>query len=303
VTSESTTFLMASWMKPAWLVATSSSSSGNSCRSCSRTATTASVTRTVFEPASLKTSRPTDSRPPYRVMDSRSRKPSTTVATSRTRSRRASASASPFSAVPAGWVVRRTTTSPICSTASNSPSVWSGYWYRPRRIRPPGALTLAAASAFSTSWIVRPKRSSFDGSTSTWISRSTPPVTVACATPSICSSRRLTTVSAMSFSSHRSALPATLTAMIGSDAGSVRRTAGRLAISGSMSRALSSRSRTFSAAKSMSVPQAKRSVTRDTPSRETLSMRSMPGTAATWRSISAVTRRSTSLGATPGYDV
>src|SRR5690606_4611781 len=83
----------------------------------------------------------------------------------------------------------------------------------------------------------------------------------------------------------------------------VRRTAGRLASSGSWPRPLSSRSRTLSTAKSMSVPQAKRSVTRETPSRDTLSTRSMPGTAATCRSISAVTRRSTSVGATPWYVV
>ena len=79
--------------------------------------------------------------------------------------------------------------------------------------------------------------------------------------------------------------------------------AGRVALSGSTSRTLSMRSRRFSMAKSMSVPHAKRSVTRLTPSRETEVTRSTPGTAAASASMRSVTRRSTSAGATSGYDV
>ena len=53
--------------------------------------------------------------------------------------------------------------------------------------------------------------------------------------------------------------------MIGSDSGSTRRIVGRPTVSGSDSRTLSIRSRTLSMAKSMSVPHAKRSVTRLSP--------------------------------------
>ncbi len=67
-----------------------------------------------------------------------------------------------------------------------------------------------------------------------------------------------------------------------------------------VSRMLSSRSRTLSMAKSMSVPQEKRRVTRLTPSRDTEVTFSTPGTAATWASTRSVTRRSTSAGATSG---
>ncbi len=91
--------------------------------------------------------------------------------------------------------------------------------------------------------------------------------------------------------------------MTGSDSGSTRRMAGRVALSGSASRTLSRRSRTLSMAKSMSVPHAKRSVTRLTPSRDTDVTRSTPGTAAHSASMRSVTRRSTSAGATSGYDV
>jgi len=51
--------------------------------------------------------------------------------------------------------------------------------------------------------------------------------------PSICSSRRLNTDSARSFSDPRSVAPDTDTAMIASEFGSVRSTMGRPAISGS----------------------------------------------------------------------
>jgi len=88
--------------------------------------------------------------------------------------------------------------------------------------------------------------------------------------------------------------------MMGSDSGSTLRIRGRLAVSGRVSRMLSSRSRTFSMAKSMSVPQAKRSVTRLTPSLDTDVTRSTPGTAALWASTRSVTNRSTSAGATSG---
>ena len=63
---------------------------------------------------------------------------------------------------------------------------------------------------------------------------------------------------------------------------------------------LSSRSRTLSTAKSMSVPQANLSVTSEMPSRDTLSTRSTLGTALTFCSTISVTNRSTSLGATSG---
>ncbi len=53
-------------------------------------------------------------------------------------------------------------------------------------------------------------------------------------------------------------------------------------------------------AKSMSVPQAKRTVTRLTPSRDTDVTRSTPGTATARDSIGSVTSRSTSAGATSG---
>ena len=68
--------------------------------------------------------------------------------------------------------------------------------------------------------------------------------------------------------------------MMGSDSGSMRRMRGRSEVSGRNSRMLSTRSRTLSMAKSMSVPQAKRSVTRLTPSRDTDVTFSTPGTAA-----------------------
>ncbi len=138
------------------------------------------------------------------------------------------------------------------------------------------------------------------GSTSTWISRSNPPVTAASATPSSCSKRLRKTDSAASLVAQRSVLPATEMAMMGSDSGSTRRIRGRLAVSGRLSRMLSNRSRTLSMAKSMSVPQAKRRVTRLTPSLETEVTRSTPGTAAPWASTRSVTSRSTSAGATSG---
>ena len=97
--------------------------------------------------------------------------------------------------------------------------------------------------------------------------------------------------------------PETDKVMMGSDSGSTRRIAGREALSGSDSRTLSMRSRTLSMAKSMSVPHAKRSVTRLTPSRDTEVTRSTPGAAAACPSMRSVTRRSTSAGATSGYDV
>ncbi len=53
-------------------------------------------------------------------------------------------------------------------------------------------------------------------------------------------------------------------------------------------------------AKSMSVPQPKRRVTRLTPSLETDVTRSTPGTAAASASMRSVMRRSTSAGATSG---
>ena len=51
----------------------------------------------------------------------------------------------------------------------------------------------------------------------------------------------------------------------------------------------------------MSVPHAKRNVTREIPSRDTLSTRSTPGTELTLCSIRSVRNRSTSRGATSGY--
>jgi len=53
----------------------------------------------------------------------------------------------------------------------------------------------------------------------------------------------------------------------------------------------------------MSVPHENRRVTSDTPSRDTLSTFSTPGTRLTPRSISSVTNRSTSAGPTSGYCV
>ena len=64
---------------------------------------------------------------------------------------------------------------------------------------------------------------------------------------------------------------------------------------------LSSCSRTLSTAKSMSVPHAKRSMTREIPSRDTLSTRSTPGTELTRCSMRSVRKRSTSRGATSVY--
>ncbi len=78
---------------------------------------------------------------------------------------------------------------------------------------------------------------------------------------------------------------------------------GRVAVSGRASRRLSIFSRTPSMAKSMSVPHVKRSVTRLTPSRDTDVTFSTPGTAAASDSTRSVTTRSTSAGATSGYDV
>ena len=58
-----TTLASASEMKPAWLMATSSFTSGYSVRSCAITSSTCSATRTVFASASLNTSSPTASLP------------------------------------------------------------------------------------------------------------------------------------------------------------------------------------------------------------------------------------------------
>jgi hypothetical protein len=169
---------------------------------------------------------------------------------------------------------------------------------------PPGALTFAAASALDTSSSVTPSASSRAGSTATWISRSRPPVTATCATPSICSSRRRNTDSASSFNARRSCCPASEIAMIGSLRGSVRSTTGLSAPSGMpLLSSVWSRSRTFSTAKSMSVPQTNRTVTSDTPSRLTLSTSCTPGTRATCCSTGSVTNRSTSAGPTPVYRV
>jgi len=62
---------------------------------------------------------------------------------------------------------------------------------------------------------------------------------------------------------------------------------------------LSSFSRVFSAAKSMSVPHANRAVTSDCPSRVTLSTFRTPGTVLTACSTGPVMKRSTSGGAAP----
>src|SRR5690606_22859055 len=74
----------------------------------------------------------------------------------------------------------------------------------------------------------------------------------------------------------------------------------RAARSGRTSRTASVVSRALSAAKSMSVPHAKRRTTSDAPSRVMLSTRSTPGTVATCCSTGSVTKRSTSAGATSG---
>ena len=87
--------------------------------------------------------------------------------------------------------------------------------------------------------------------------------------------------------------------MTGSLRGSVRSTTGREASSGRASRRLSSFSRTPSAAKSMSVPHAKRTVTSELPSRLVLSTFCTPGTVLTACSTGSVMKRSTSAGATP----
>jgi hypothetical protein len=128
-------------------------------------------------------------------------------------------------------------------------------------------------------------------------------VTCASATPSSCSRRRRKTVSAICFVCHRFVPPDTESTMMGSAWGSTRRMAGRVALSGNVSRRLSIFSRTLSMAKSMSVPHAKRTVTRLTPSRLTDEVPSTPGTVAACASMGAVTIRSTSAGATFGYDV
>ena len=54
---------MASDMNPAWLIATSSSISGYSARSCASTSSTRWLARTVLAPDSLNSSSPTASRP------------------------------------------------------------------------------------------------------------------------------------------------------------------------------------------------------------------------------------------------
>ncbi len=53
----------------------------------------------------------------------------------------------------------------------------------------------------------------------------------------------------------------------------------------------------------MSVPQAKRTVTSEIPSRLTLSIPSMPGTPLIACSIRSLTKRSTSAGALPVISV
>jgi hypothetical protein len=89
--------------------------------------------------------------------------------------------------------------------------------------------------------------------------------------------------------------------MMGSLRGSVRSTTGRVACWGRTLSSVWSRSRTLSTAKSMSVPQTNRTVTRDTPSRLMLSTCWAPGTRARAPSMGAETNRSTSAGPTPAY--
>ena len=114
--SACTTFEIESAMKPAWSSAMSMLTAGYSVASSSMTLRTDSDTVTVLAPDSLKTSRPTDSAPAYRAIDSRSAKPSTTRPTSLNRTTR----------TPVAIVWRAMTTSPISGTVWNSPSVRSG---------------------------------------------------------------------------------------------------------------------------------------------------------------------------------
>ena len=212
-TSAETTLSMDSEMKPAWEWATSAVTPGNSPRRSSRTSSTREATSTLLAPDSLKTRRPTASRPLYRARDSRSANPSRTRATFRTRTLRAP---------PASVRSWPTTTSPISSTRRNSPRVRRGKRVRPSRTVPPGAARFAWSMAVATVPIESPWDSRRSGSTSTTISRSRPPVTRAWATPSSCSRRRRKTVSASSFVSQRSS-PATEMTSTGSDSGSTRR--------------------------------------------------------------------------------
>ena len=196
----------------------------------------------------------------------------------------------------------------ISSRSAKRASTRTTYSAAPSAMLPPVTSTFSRCSRLAICDSGIPSRAARLWSTLTWISSSTPPATIAAATPSRLSRRCLIDCSASSrrpawsatVTSPGTALP-TLMRMIGSRAGSKRSRIGSSAAAGSASWA--SCSRTSMAAKSMSVPQANSMITSERPARDTLEMSTRPETMPTASSIGVVTKVSTSVGATPGYSV
>ena len=274
----------------AWSVTSVSSRPSPTCsrrppRSSTR-ASTASATVTVFVPPSLYTATSMDSRPSMRVMTSRSLAPRRISATS---SRRITVRAV------------STTIDRMSSGRSNSLIVRTRYSAPPSSSRPAVRFTFSAARRFTTAGTERPRLATLRSSISTWISSSSPPLTSTAATPSTRSRFRCTSCSAIRRSRTRSSLPVRPKRRIGSSDGSKRRSVGRGASSGR--RTTSSRSRTSSAAISMSVSQPNSSVTSLRSGREEDTTRATLFTTPTASSIGRVIRFSISLGAAPSYSV
>ena len=142
--------------------------------SLARASSTLVAMSTVLAPDCLRMENETASAPSRRVVDDFSAKPSTTVATSRTRT--------------VEPPVERRMTFSISPEEANSPLVRSDT-ARPSRLTwPPGTSRFSAVSLAATSVRGRLRASRRLGSRLTWISRTSPPLTCTAATPSICSS-------------------------------------------------------------------------------------------------------------------
>ena len=143
------------------------------CETGPRAFFTASATCTVFEPGCLTTSTMTASCPFRRAMVRRSATPSVTRATSPRRTWE------PFLEVATGrfW---------ISSTFWNSPSVRTVSSVGPSERRPAGRFRFSAPMRCAISKGLVPAAFALSRSTSTWISRTSPPVTRTSATPSSC---------------------------------------------------------------------------------------------------------------------
>ena len=226
----------------------------------------------------------TPSLSPLRVMMSRSRCPRTTLATSSTRTR------------PAG--VSRTIVRRSWSRSSNSCRVRTRYSAPQSCTVPPGWFTFSASSAAARSAIERPRAARRSRSTSTWISGSRPPRTLAAATPRRDSKRGLIQRSDSWRRSSRGRSLVRDRRTIGSREGSKRSTRGTSVPSGSCTSP--SFSRTSREAKSISSPHSNSSTTSEIPAREVLRRSRTPGITPTASSTGLVTNCSTESGAASG---